>query len=60
VKVKRKGKGNDWPKAPQFIDPSTSFATSKQVDILSNRINQMIGKINFEMLNLVEINFNLF
>jgi len=35
---------NDWPQAPQFIDPSSAPATSKQVETLSTRMNQMIGE----------------
>lgn len=35
----------DWPQAPQFIDASSAPATSKQVETLSTRMNQMIGKM---------------
>lgn len=38
-----KTKNHDWPQAPQFIDAS-AVATSKQIETLSNRMNQMIGK----------------
>ncbi|KAL7029654.1 hypothetical protein ACKWTF_006305 [Chironomus riparius] len=34
-------KNHEWPQAPQFVDSSTP-ATSKQIETLSNRMNQMI------------------
>lgn len=34
----------DWPQAPQFIDLTLAPATSKQVETLSTRMNQMIGE----------------
>ncbi|KAG5682849.1 hypothetical protein PVAND_012171 [Polypedilum vanderplanki] len=39
-----KSKKPDWPQAPQFIDSSNAAsATAKQVETLSNRMNQIIG-----------------
>jgi hypothetical protein len=38
-----KSKNHDWPQAPQFVDPTTAV-TSKQIETLSNRMTQMIGK----------------
>lgn len=37
-------KTQDWPQAPQFIDASGGHATSKEVETLSKRMNQMIGE----------------
>lgn len=36
----------EWPQAPQFIDPTSPPATSKQVETLSTRMNQMIGEFS--------------
>lgn len=46
IDTKAKPESQNWPQAPQFIDTSSAgHATSKEVEVLSKRMNQMIGNI---------------
>ncbi|CRK91082.1 CLUMA_CG004770, isoform A [Clunio marinus] len=55
VKPTKSTPHSDWPKAPQFMDTNSVPATSKQVETLSTRMNQMIEIMETQSRYIAEL-----